>query len=69
MIGDRQDLGDHDLDVVRADACRDTRQTTALVHPGGGRELAVAVLVLDRVEELGDLGRAVLIAGKQDVFG
>ena len=48
VLGDRQDLGEHDLDVVRADAGRDARDAPALVRAGGRGELAVAVLVLDR---------------------
>src|SRR4051794_4314046 len=37
-----EQLRHNDLNVVRADAGRDTRHTRALVHPGRRRELAVA---------------------------
>ena len=69
MLGDGQDLGDDDLDVVGADACRDARHSATLVDAGGRGELTMSLLELDLVEEGGNLRRAVLVARQEDVFG
>ena len=42
--GDGQDLGHHDLDIVRADAGRDHRDPKAAIRPGDRVELAVTAL-------------------------
>ena len=66
---DRENLGDHDFDVVRSDARRHDRNPKALVHPGHGRELAIAPFQFDRTELGGDPGRPIRVTGEEHVLG
>ena len=66
-LGDRQDLADHDLDVVRADAGGHARDAEALVQAGRAGELPVAVGALDGIEARCDSLDAILVAGEEDV--
>ena len=68
-FGDREDLRDDDLDVVRADAGRDDRHALAPVASGDRGELTVLSLELDRIEARGDPGGSVLVPGEEDVLG
>jgi hypothetical protein len=68
-LRDRQDLGHHDLDVVRADAGRDDRHPLASISPGDRGELAVSTLLLDGIEPRGDPVRSIGVTGEEDVLG
>ena len=68
-VRDREDLRDHDLDVVGADPGRDHRDALAAVRAGGRGELAVSMLQLDRVEARRDPGGPVRVTGEEDVLG
>ena len=69
MLADLEDLREHDLDVVGADASRQGGDAEALVLAGRARELAVAMRPLDGVEVGGDPLDAVLVPGEEDVIG
>ena len=68
-LGDRQDLGHDDLDVVRADAGRDDRHPLASISSGDRRELPVSALELDGFEARGDPGGSIGVTGEEDVLG
>ena len=69
MPRDGQDLGDHDLDVVGADAGRDGRDAPSVEASGDRGELAVALAHLDVGQPRGDAVDAVRVAGEEDVLG
>ena len=69
LLGDGQELGQHDLDVVGADARRDHRDAQAPVPAGDRAELAMLAIDLDVVEQRGDALGPVQVAGQQDVVG
>src|SRR5262245_43276240 len=68
-LRDRENLGDHDLDVVRSDTRRDDRHALATVRAGDRRKFAMPALELDVVEQPGDPGGSVWVAGEEEVLG
>jgi hypothetical protein len=69
VFSDSQDLGENDLDVVRADTGGKARDGPTLERTRRRCELPMPMLPLDAVEALGDFGGSILVPGQQDVLG